>query len=152
MADILDTSKLDTWMNKFENRAREIAGDIAEAGEQVTRDNRGWQDDTHSAEESITGFEIKDGDPHKNFHAINWTIAQRVGSRKYGTSPDNFSPVGDHTVVFPDEDEVAIVTGWTHYLPILETHPTRGSHTFEQGLADMENVALNIITSGLRKV
>jgi len=79
-------------------------------------------------------------------------MAQKVGSRKYGTPPSNFRPVGKNTVMFPDEDEVAVVTGWTHYLPLLENSPSRGTHTFERALADMESIGDRIITSAMRKV
>jgi hypothetical protein len=143
--------KLDRWITRFEDSVADIIGEIADTGETVTRDNRGWQDDTHSAEESITGFVARDGDPHKNFSAINWVTAQRVGSRKYKTPPSNFSPVPDHTITYPKENEVAIVTGWTRYLPLLENSPSRGTHTFEQALNDMESVAYSIIASALRK-
>ena len=139
-------------MDRLEDMARAAMEEVGDEGERVTRDNRGWQDDTHSAEESITGFEVKEGDPRKNFHAVNWQMAQKRGSLKYKTSPDNFKPVSPNTVRFPDEDEVAVVTGWVHYLELLETSPSRGTHTFERALADMESVGDRIITSAMRKV
>jgi hypothetical protein len=145
-------SKLDAWMDRLEDMAREAMEEVGDVGETVTRDNRGWQDDTHSAEESITGFEVRDGDPEKNFHAVNWQMAQKRGSLQYKTPPKNFKPVRRNTVRFPKEDEVAVVTGWVHYLPLLEDSPSRGTHTFERALADMESVGDRIITSVMRKV
>ena len=145
-------TKLDAWCDRLDRIAKNAMEEVADEGERVTRDNRGWRDDTHSSEESITGFEIEDGDPQKNFHAVNWQVAQKVGSRKYGTSPRNFFPVNPNTVRFPNEDVVAVVTGWVHYLVALENSPSRGTHTFERALADMEGVGDRIVIGAMRKV
>lgn len=144
--------KLDAWMDRLEDMAREAMEEVGDVGETVTRDNRGWQDDTHSAEESITGFEVRGGDPKKNFHAVNWQMAQKRGSLKYKTPPSNFRPVTDNTVMFPNEDEVAVVTGWMRYLPLLENSPSRGTHTFERGMHDMEAYGSAIIWHFMRRV
>jgi hypothetical protein len=145
-------SGLDAWKDRLQRIAREAMEEMADVGETVTRDNRGWQDDTHSAEESITGVEVKDGNYRKNFHAINWQQAQKRGSPKYGTPGSNFVPVSGTSVRFDDEDEVAVVTGWVKYLPILEHSPKQGTHTFERSLNDMESVGDRILASAMRKV
>jgi len=143
---------LAAWEKKLQLRARQAMQWMAEEGETVTRMNRGWQDDTHSAEASITGILVGQGNSQKNFGDPRWQDARLWGSAKYGTPPWNFDPVAGEIATTPDEDLTVIVTGWTHYLQRLETDPILGSYTFHRALDEMEDVGSDILEMFLRTV
>jgi hypothetical protein len=125
---------------------------IAQEGETITRGNRGWQDDTHSAEASITGVLVGRGNTQKNFGDPRWQDARLWGSAKYGTKPDNFDPIPGEIVFTPDDVLTVIVTGWVHYLKILEDHPILGSYTFYRSLQEMEDVGTEHLERFMRTV
>jgi len=143
---------LASWEKKLELRARQAMEWIAQEGETVTRMSRGWQDDTHSAEASITGILVGYGNTQKNFGDPRWQTARLWGSTKYRTGPENFDPVPGEIAITPDDALTVIVTGWTHYLWKLETHPILGSHTFERSLNEMESVGTDHLVRFLRTV
>lgn len=143
---------LAAWEKKLERRAKDAMRWIAQEGETVTRKNRGWRDDTHSAEASITGVLVGEGDTQKNFGDSRWQTARLWGSSKYGTPPWNFDPVPGEIAITPDDALTVIVTGWTHYLYLLEYGPISGSHTFERSLLEMEGVGSDHLERFMRTV
>lgn len=142
----------DKWMARVALALDDAIEDIAAIGERVTRDNRGWADDTHSAEESITGYVVGKDDPFKNAGSARWQHAQRHGGGRHFNPPWNYTPVKHETVDFPDE-RVAVVSGFVHYMPDLEgPGPVYSTMTFERSLDEMVAEVRQVLINNLNQV
>lgn len=142
----------DKWMAEVQLALDDAIEEIAENGEWITRDNRGWRDDTHSAEESITGYVVGKDDPFKNVNSARWRHAQRHGGGRYNNPPSNYYPVDQETEHFPDE-RVAVVSGFVHYMKDLEgPGPKYSTMTFETSLDEMVAEVQRILVKNLGQV
>jgi len=134
------------WVKRVEDRALKAMLQIAREGEEMTRGNRGWQDDTHSAEASITGYVVQHGDPHKNFNDPRWLEAQRSGSSKYPQNkPENYTPVPDEHVQVPDGGHTAVVTSFIKYARNLESDWGLGTLTFHRSFEEAKYQGLQTL-------
>jgi hypothetical protein len=143
---------MERWLKGVEEALDDAILEIAENGEYITRDLRGWIDDTHSAEESITGYVVGKEPYDKNFQSPRWRQAQRHGGGRYGNAPSNYLPTTLFKHHVPAGTRTAIVAGFVHYLPTLETGGLFSSMTFHRALDEMGPEVDRVLWKNLRQV
>ena len=142
-------TNLDRFLSDFEDDARQGMQELAELTEDYIKDNQNWEDDTGSLRASITGHEIKIGDPQKNFGDQDWKDAQagRRRSRYLNAypqnTPDHYQPYTEPATV-SDDNPVAIVSAFVKYGLGVEQDLLVGG-TFHEGLDFMERQALPVL-------
>jgi len=111
---------------------------FAEEWEEDTRNERDWQDDTGSAADAITAYLVGVGDSRKNFGSIAWQTAQRIGSKKYGSPPENYQPhVESIEVGEGPHRKVVVLTNFVPYAGALEFGGRHGLAPFGGQLLTM---------------
>ena len=104
--------------------------EFAEEWEEDTRNERDWQDDTGSAADAITAYQVGKGNAQKNFGSIAWQVAQSIGSAKYRNPPENYQPhIENIDVGEGPRRKVVVLTNFVPYAETLEF----GSDTYPGG-------------------
>lgn len=144
-----DFTKLDHFIQDWELDARDAMQWLAEDTEEYIRANKTWQDDTGALSASITGYEIRVGNPSKNFNDPDWVHARtgRVLSRYRNLYPEN---VPAHYFIYTeasplsDDDPTAIVSSFVEYGGEVENDLRIGG-SFSDGLNFMEQNAERVM-------
>ena len=114
----------------IQDALEEELDDFAEEWEEDTRNERDWQDDTGSAADAITAYQVGKGNPRKNFGGIAWETARSIGSQKYKNPPENYQPhVENIDVGEGSKRKVVVLTNFVPYALTLEF----GSNTYPGG-------------------
>ncbi len=119
-------NSLDAFINNFDNACRELMDKVALAGEDYIKNNDDWEQllDTGSLRASVTGFEVKVGDPDHNYGDQEWARARAEGNihgRRAQQNPLGYHynpPINYEKQEFGSVDEsvpTAVVTAWVDY-------------------------------------
>ncbi len=114
----------------IQDALEEELDEFAEEWEEDTRNERDWQDDTGSAADAITAYQVSKGNARKNFGSIAWQIAQSIGSERYRNPPENYQPhIESVDVGEGSKTKVVVLTNFVPYAETLEF----GSNTYPGG-------------------
>ena len=140
-------ANLDKFILDFEDNGREAMQELAEITEVMIVSFKNWNDDTGALAASVTGHEIKIGDPQKNYQIQAWLDARsgRTPSRYVRgaypqNTPDHYNPYTEPATV-SDDNPVAIVSAFVKYGEDVE-NDLRFGGSFRYGLDFMERQAI----------